>query len=142
MNGQATADVISLTSDSNVFGEATEKRDGLGSFCFYLHFACVIYLFLGWAIPSYIGITFYLAFLPAVSIQWQFNKNSCVLNNIESLMRSGQWRDPHNKEEGAWLLTLATNIFGYPFKDWHIDVFTYLVLVFLWLLGMSHLLWW
>src|SRR4029077_7262895 len=121
---------------------AAEKRDALGHLCFYLHFAVMIYIVTGWLVPVSAALIVYLCFLPAVAIQWQFNKNSCVLNNIESLIRSGHWRDPHNKEEGAWLLTLATNVFGYPFKAWHIDVFTYALLVVLWSAGLSHLLWW
>ena len=122
--------------------EVAEKRDLLGSFCFYLHFAVMIYIVSGWIVPERIALIFYLCFLPAVAIQWQFNKNSCVLNNIESFIRTGGWRDPHNKGEGAWLLTLATNLFGYPFKPWQIDAFTYFVLVVLWTAGLSHLLWW
>jgi hypothetical protein len=119
-----------------------ETRDALGNFCFYFHFAVMIYIVIGWAVPWAPALMFYLGFLPAVAIQWQFNKNSCVLNNIESLIRTGQWRDPHNKEEGAWLLTLATNLFGYPFRPWQIDLFTYFVLLVLWSAGLSHLLWW
>ncbi len=122
--------------------EAAEARDLLGNVCFYLHFAVMIYIVIGWAAPVHAMLVFYLAFLPAVAVQWQFNKNSCVLNNIESLIRYGQWRDPHNKEEGAWLLTLATGLFGYPFKPWQIDAFTYFVLLVLWGAGLSHLLWW
>ena len=139
---------MSLSPDENVPALATtapsplEKRDALGNFCFYLHFAVMIYIVIGWGAPWPAALIFYLALLPAVAIQWQFNKNSCVLNNLESLMRTGQWRDPHNKEEGAWLLTLATNVFGYPFKPWHIDAFTYGLLVALWTAGLSHLLWW
>ena len=121
---------------------AAEARDLLGNFCFYLHFAVMIYILIGWGVPLHAALIFYLGFLPAVAIQWQFNKNSCVLNNLESLLRTGQWRDPHNKEEGAWLLTLATNVFGYPFKPWHIDAFTYGLLLVLWAAGLSHLLWW
>jgi len=141
---------VSLTHDdeespalaSTLPSEAAEARDLLGNFCFYLHFAVMIYIVIGWVVPVQAMLVFYLCFLPAVAIQWQFNKNSCVLNNVESLIRSGQWRDPHNKEEGAWLLTLATNVLGYPFKAWQIDVFTYAVLAVLWGAGFSHLLWW
>jgi hypothetical protein len=121
---------------------AAEPRDLLGNFCFYLHFAVLIYVVIGWLVPWHVALLFYLVFVPAVALQWQFNKNSCVLNNLESLIRSGQWRDPANREEGAWLLTLATSLLGYPFKAWHIDAFTYAVLALLWLLGLSHLLWW
>ena len=121
---------------------AAEPRDLLGNACFYMHFAVMIYIVVGWAVPLHGALVFYLFFLPAVATQWQFNKNSCVLNNIESLIRFGRWRDPNNREEGAWLLTLATDVFGYPFKAWHIDLFTYAVLVVLWLAGLSHLLCW
>jgi hypothetical protein len=121
---------------------AAEARDALGSFCFYLHFAVMIYIVLGWGVPYRPALLFYIAFLPAVALQWQFNKNSCILNNLESLARTGQWRDPHNKEEGAWLLTLARSVTGIAFQPWQIDVFTYLVLVALWAAGLSHLLWW
>ena len=121
---------------------AAEKRDALGNFCFYLHFAVMIYIVLGWAVPLHAALYFYMGFLPAVAVQWQFNKNSCVLNNFESLIRSGQWRDPRNKEEGAWLQTLALNLTGILFKPWQMDAFTYFVLAIFWSAALSHLLWW
>jgi len=121
---------------------AAEPRDALGNFCFYLHFAVMIYIVTGWLVPYRAALMFYLFFLPAVATQWQFNRNSCVLNNVESLIRTGQWRDPHNNEEGAWLLTLAHNVTGIAFRPWQIDVFTYAVLAVLWGAGLSHLLWW
>lgn len=122
--------------------DVAEKRDLLGNFCFYLHLAVMVYIVLGWLLPLRPALIFYLCFLPAVAVQWQFNKNSCVLNNLESFIRTGSWRDPHNKEEGAWLLTLATNVLGYPFKAWHIDAFTYSLFVVFLAAALSHLLWW
>jgi hypothetical protein len=140
---------MSLADDEETPAVATalpshvaEKRDALGSFCFYLHFAVMIYIVTGWLVPLHAGLVFYMCFLPAVAIQWQFNKNSCVLNNIESMMRSGRWRDPNNREEGAWLQNLALNVTGILFKPWQMDAFTYLVIAVLWAAGLSHLLWW
>ncbi len=49
----------------------TEKRDLLGKFCFYLHFAIMLYIVGGWAIPVHATLYFYLAFLPAVAAHWQ-----------------------------------------------------------------------
>ena len=87
---------MSLTEDKEapaiataLASHAAEKRDALGHLCFYLHFAVMIYIVTGWLVPLDAALIFYLCFLPAVAVQWQFNKNSCVLNNIESLMRSG-----------------------------------------------------
>ncbi|MBL6854367.1 MAG: hypothetical protein ISS15_21530 [Alphaproteobacteria bacterium] len=122
--------------------EVAEKRDALGNFCFYLHFAVMITIVLGWLAPVHALLVFYVYFLPAVATSWLFNRNSCVLNNAESLIRYGRWRDPNNKEEGAWLLGIATRLFGYPFKAWHIDALTYAVLAAVWAAGLSHLLWW
>ncbi len=119
-----------------------EKRDLLGNFCFYLHFAVMIYIVTGWAVPLHGALLFYLVFVPAVAIQWQFNKDSCVLNNIESWLRTRSWRDPDNREEGAWLLTLAQTTLGLPVTPLQINIFTYCVLAALWGAGLSHLLWW
>lgn len=115
------------------------RRDLLGNFCFYLHFAVMIYIVLGWLAPWHPLQFFYLAFLPAVAFQWRFNKNSCVLNNIESLLRSGRWRDPGNVEEGAWLLTLARVQLGLPVTARQIDIFTYVLLAVLWGLDLGHM---
>jgi hypothetical protein len=120
----------------------TEKRDLLGNFCFYLHFAIMIYIVAGWAVPVHATLYFYLAFLPAVAAHWQINKNSCVLNNIESFLRHGTWRSQHNPEEGAWLMTLIRNVTGILLKAWQVDLITYGVMAMLWAAGFSHLYWW
>jgi hypothetical protein len=119
-----------------------EKRDLLGSFCFYFHFVVMIYILTGWAIPLAPVLIFYLIFIPAVCIQWQFNKNSCVLNNIESWLRYGTWRAEQNAEEGAWLMTLIKGITGIQLKPWQIDLITYGIMASFWGAALSHLLWW
>lgn len=122
--------------------EAPQKRDLLGNFCFYLHFAVMIYIVTGWIAPWRPLEIFYLVFLPCVVASWQFNKNSCVLNNLESIIRTGSWRDPGNAEEGAWLLTLARNALGIQLTHAQMDAFMYTVIGLLWLLGLGHLLHW
>jgi hypothetical protein len=123
--------------------ERPAKRDALGWFCFYFHFAVMITIVFGWLVPVDAVLVFYLVFLPAVFIQWQFNKNSCVLNNIESLIRTGNWRSEANAEEGAWLLTLATDLTGWKWLTARmIDGFTHAVMASLWLLGLAHLKGW
>jgi hypothetical protein len=121
---------------------AAEKRDLLGNFCFYLHFAVMIFIVAGWAIPVPAVLYVYLAFLPLVALGWQFNKNSCILNNIESYLRFGTWRAEQNAEEGAWLMTLIKNAIGIQLKHWQVDCITYGVMSLLWFVGFSHLKWW
>ena len=120
--------------------DAAGERDALGWFCFVHHLAVMVYIVVGWLFPSRAALLFYVAFLPAVAFQWRFNKDACILNNIEALIRTGQWRDPTNREEGAWLLTLARESLGLPVTALQIDIFTYAVMVLLWLLGFGHLL--
>ena len=119
-----------------------EKRDLLGNFCFYLHIVIMIYMVGGWAIPYRASLYFYLGFLPVVVLHWQFNKNSCVLNNAESWLRYGTWRSEQNVEEGAWLKTLIKNATGIELRNWQVEMITYLIMSGLWFAGFSHLEWW
>ena len=135
---------MSLSPDEDVPVLATaapspaEKRDLLGNFCFYLHFAVMILVVGGWAVPFHGFLLFYLVFVPLMAIHWQVNRNSCVLNNIESFLRYGTWRSERNTEEGAWLLTLIRNVTGIALKPWHTDLLTYGVLAALWLAALAH----
>jgi hypothetical protein len=115
------------------------RRDALGQTCLLLHLAIMIFIVFGWALPAPGLLVFYLIFLPAVVLQWQFNKGSCLLNNVESLLRTGRWRDAGNAEEGAWLLGLARSALGLGFKPAHLDAFVRTVLVIFWGLGAAHL---
>src|SRR6202007_1477440 len=115
-----------------------EKRDLLGNVCYYLHFAVMIYILIGWAIPYAPSLVFYMVFLPSVPIQWQFNKKSCVLNNLESYWRYGTWRAAQNAEEGAWLMTVIKNVTGIQLKPWHVEVITYTIMGSLWFAAFSH----
>ena len=140
---------MSVLKDDDVPALATtmpspiEKRDLLGNFCFYFHFAVMIFIVAGWALPWAPALYFYLGFLPLVALHWQFNKNSCVLNNIESLIRYGTWRSTQNAEEGAWLMTLIKNVTGVELKPWQTDLITYAVMATLWSVGLAHLKgWW
>jgi hypothetical protein len=139
---------MSLSPEEDIPALATtapspvEKRDLLGNFCFYLHFAVMIFIVAGWVIPLRPALFFYLGFLPLVALHWQFNKNSCVLNNIESWLRYSTWRAEQNAEEGAWLMTLIKNVTGIQLKPWQVDLITYGIMAALWGLAFWHLRAW
>lgn len=118
-------------------------RDLLGNICFYFHFAVMVYIVAGWVLPWMPLLCFYLAFLPLVALHWQFNRNSCVLNNIESFLRYGTWRSEQNAEEGAWLMHLIANVTGIELRVWQTDALTYGVMAALWFAALSRLVgWW
>ena len=118
------------------------KRDLLGHLCFTFHFAVMIYVVAGWLVPWRPALVFYLLFVPAIYVQWLVNKDTCILNNVEGFMRTGRWRNKEiNPEEGAWLLTLATNVTGIEITAFQINVLTYSVLACVWLLALARLFW-
>jgi len=121
---------------------APQKRDALGQLCFVLHFLPLIYVVTGWLAPWRGALIFYLIFLPAMFLQWKLNKSSCVLNNIESLIRTGRWRNPSNREEGAWLRTLVNDRTGWNLSRATMDAFINTVLALFWLLGLARLRGW
>ncbi|HEY2446954.1 MAG TPA: hypothetical protein VGI20_14555 [Rhizomicrobium sp.] len=117
-----------------------KSRDALGRLCFFLHLAIMLFIIGGWALPSRGGLLFYLCFLPLVALQWQLNRNSCVLNNLESLMRTRRWRDAANEEEGAWFLNLTRNLLGLEVRAAHMDIFIYAMLLLFWGLALARFL--
>ena len=123
-------------------GASSPQRDGLGWACFLIHISVMVFFLTGWAVESRTVLIFYLVFLPAVVLHWQLNRNTCVLNNLESLIRGGRWRDPANLEEGVWLLTLTRRFTGLRLTASQMDVATYVTLAVLWGLGWWHLLGW
>jgi hypothetical protein len=114
-------------------------RDSLGQVCFILHFLPLIYIVTGWLAPWRGGLIFYLFFLPTVFLQWKLNKGSCILNNIEALIRTGHWRNPSNREEGAWLRTLVNDKTGWNLSRTSMDIFINAMLILLWIAGAVHL---
>lgn len=119
-------------------GAGRQRRDALGRLCFLLHCGVVIYVLLGWLFANREVLTFYLLFLPVLAVQWQINSNSCVLNNLESYLRTGRWRDDANREEGAWLFTLAKNTLGLQIQQRVLDLFIYALMAILWALALAH----
>lgn len=118
------------------------KRDALGQFCFVVHFLPLLYVVTGWLAPVRWGLIVYLVFLPAMFLQWRLNRSSCVLNNIELLIRTGRWRNPSNREEGAWLRTLVNDKTGWNLSARGMDVFMHSVMLLFWLLALARLQGW
>lgn len=119
-----------------------QQRDALGKFCFAVHFLPLLYVLTGWAAPWHGALIVYLGFLPAMFLQWRLNKSSCVLNNMESLIRTGRWRDPRNREEGAWLRTAINRRTAWNLSRAQMDAVINTVIVGLWLVALVRLLRW
>ncbi|HVZ68503.1 MAG TPA: DUF2784 family protein [Rhizomicrobium sp.] len=117
------------------------ERDALGWACFVLHLALVAFAAAGWALPWRGALILYLCYIPLMYLQWQFNAGSCVLNNVENLMRSGRWRNPGNREEGAFIKTLVEDLTGLKLTKRQMNTVIYCLISIFWLLGAGHLAW-
>ena len=117
------------------------RLDGMGLSFFIGHLAISGYVLLGWLLSPAPALAFYLLLLPAIATQWYVNRGSCVVNNIESWLRSGRWRDPANPEEGGFLLMLCHWLFRARPHPTVLDRFSYATVVILWLLAASRFSW-
>ena len=117
------------------------RSDRLGLSLFFVHLLISAYVLLGWSIPSPAPLLFYLLLLPAIATQWHINRGCCVINNLESWLRSGCGRDPDNREEGAFLLMLSNWLFRIRPHPAVLDAFSYATVFILWLLALSHFSW-
>ena len=114
------------------------KKDRLGHSCLIFHLAVGAFVLGGWLISSTEGLLFYLLLLPAMVAQWAVNQGSCVINNIETWLRTGRWRDQENGEDGRYLAMLFDWLFAVRPAPAALDRLSYSVVLFLWVLGLGH----
>jgi len=120
---------------------AGPRKDGLGLSCFVFHVAFGGFVLAGWLVSSTEALLVYLVLLPAMAAQWAVNQRTCIINNLENWLRSGQWHDPANPEEGGFLAMLSEWLFAVRPSAIFLDRLSYAVVLFLWLLGLGHLSW-
>jgi hypothetical protein len=114
------------------------KRDRLGLSCLIFHLAVGAFVLAGWLISSTEALLLYLLLLPAMATQWALNRGSCVINNIETWLRTGRWRDEENGEDGRYLIMLFNWLFAMRPDPASLDRLSYSVVLFLWILGLGH----
>src|SRR3954469_5955555 len=120
---------------------AGPRTDSLGMGCFLFHMSVGAYVIVGWMFSCQPALLFYLMLLPAMATQWRFNRRACILNNLESLIRSGRWRDPESQEEGAFLLMLCNWLFKARPHESSLNRLSYASVSLLWVLAFSHFSW-
>ena len=123
------------------FARVGPRLDGLGLGLFIFHIFVSVYVLIGWFVSSGPALLFYLFLLPLIAAQWRLNRGCCVINNVESWLRSGHWHDPCNREEGAFLLMLSDWLFRVRPNPKDLDRLSYATVLLLWLLAFSHFSW-
>lgn len=103
------------------------------------HLLFIPYILLGWLVPDRTWLIVHLISLPMIVLQWRLNDNVCVLNNLESWLRTGRWRDQSDPAQGAWVLSLIARLTGLTLPAWFMDAIIYVLMAVSWLLSMRHL---
>jgi len=117
------------------------RLDGIGLSFLISHLAVGAYILFGWISSSPPALAFYLLLLPVIATQWYVNRGSCVMNNVESWLRSGRWRDPNNPEEAGFLLMLCQWMFRVRPHPVVLDRFSYVAIFILWMIAASRFSW-
>jgi hypothetical protein len=105
-----------------------------------LHYAALGFALVGWAIPDRNMLIGYLAFLPLVALQWRINRDTCVLDNVESWLRYGRYRaGGANPDEGSFIANLIERVFGYRLTPRGAAWLVYGLMVVLFAAGAGHL---
>ena len=90
--------------------QAAVTTDWLSVALFMVHAAIVGYVVAGWTAQTRLGLFIYLMLLPMVVLQWLVNGGSSVVSNIESLKRTGHWRDAEQGLDGAFFQSVLGSI--------------------------------
>lgn len=93
-----------VLSEREKTGQA--KFDKLHFWLVLTHLGIIAYIALGWLISSRILLFFYTLLLPMIVLQWLMNDGCSIVNNVENLLRKGQWNDPGNRFQGAFFVTI------------------------------------
>ena len=110
----------------------------MSAFCHYLHMVLVIFVLAGWLVPVSEVLELHMAFVPLLVLTWLLNRNTCPLNNIESWLTKGVWRDAENREEGSFLVVVVEKYLGLHPSQRLMDAVTYMLMGAAWLLALGH----
>jgi hypothetical protein len=111
------------------------------SACHGLHMALVFFGLLGWIVPQSNWLIAHLVFIPALLLTWQLNQCTCPLNNLETWLTTGRWRNPANVEEGGFLRGIAARYLGLELSEAVMNRIIYIAMVVVWSLSWLHLSW-
>ncbi len=107
--------------------------------CHNLHLAILVFIILGWVVPVSAVLWAHVVLVPLILGIWYLNDCSCPLNNIESYLLKGLWRDPDNREEGSFVVVVVEQYLGMQPTQKQMDMITYGIMGLAWALSGVHL---
>ncbi len=68
-----------------------------------IHVAMIPYCLLGWAVPHPTWLKVHAAFVPLMMVHWRLNRDVCILTNLESYLRHGEWWRSDDRDQDRWV---------------------------------------
>src|SRR5258705_6966156 len=119
-------------------GDSLFRFDRLRSLFLAVHGAVIVYVSVGWLIPSRLALYLYLLLLPLMVMQWILNGGGSILNNFENLIRFGRWNDSSNRFEGALFRTCLAR-FGVRASQGQITTVLCSLMLFFWIAALCRM---
>jgi len=106
-----------------------------------IHTGLIPYCLFGWAVPSVLWLKVHAAFVPLMVAHWWLNNNVCILSNLESYLRYGQWWRTEDGNQGGWVEGQIRALTGWTPPPGFADIATYVALGLSTLASLIHLAW-
>ena len=120
---------------SSVVSHVRPRFDLLRAAMLLLHLGVIAYVCFGWQMESRIGLFLYVQSLPLIMMQWLFNRGTSFVANLESLIRTGRWRDRGNPFEGRLFQQLFRYV-GLDFTRAQISTLLVTAMAMFWMVAM------
>jgi hypothetical protein len=127
------------TSRERIEAQEVFKFDTLRAAFLSVHGAIILYVLLGWLLPTRGELFVYTLVLPLMTLQWVLNGGSSIVNNFENIARVGQWSDPRNSYEGAFFLSLLKRA-GIPASQAQITTVLCSLMLLFWLTALCRMI--
>jgi hypothetical protein len=104
-----------------------------------LHYAILAWGLGGWMIPADAWLIAYMIAMPLLALQWRLNRGVCVLNNLESWLATGRWRDEGDPNQGGFFAGLIECTTGARPTAAAVNQLSYGLLTLFWTFAAIHL---
>ncbi len=107
-------------------------RAGIAQIIAWCHYLLIPYILLGWAAPHRGWLIVHALAVPLLILQWIVNRQTCVLANIVSWLRTGRWWDETDPDQGAWIATLIRRFTGIGLTPIQVNALVYGLVLTAW----------
>ncbi len=104
-----------------------------------LHYSLIPVMLLAWMVPSSTVLIAHLIAVPLLVLQWRLNGDVCLLNNVESWLRRGRWRDKADPDQGQWIRGIVARLTGIQLGPRGVSILVNSLLALSWSFSWVHL---